>query len=260
MIGAQSSTYWFQFNSLKGEFPFASVPAYVRKINFEYNDITGSNPSSIERLTNLAGFTMQHNQISGSLPTELGIVSTIYRLRLNHNVFTGTLPTELGFLSNVLELTAHDNLFTGTIPSPLLQTRARQIVLDNNLLNRTTPQDLKENTRLQLLSFTGNDLTGTIPSSIEQFKEMEALYFDFNKLSGAIPESIGNLTNLGALFLDGNDFTGRPLADDSWLWNLRDMEFLDLSSNRFSGTSTMPESSIFPTMIFLDRYLPTFDG
>jgi Leucine-rich repeat (LRR) protein len=59
------------------------------------------------------------NQLSGSIPTQLGRLSSMQVLQLERNSLTGSLPTEIGRLTSMLTIFAFKNQLTGQLPTEL---------------------------------------------------------------------------------------------------------------------------------------------
>ena len=153
--------------------------------------------------------TIFSNSLQGEIPPELGNLSALTVLRFRNVSLRGEIPEQLGNLS---ELTTLD--------------------LSNN--------------RNDLLAF-GGGFEGSIPASLGNLQRLEVLGLSHNKLSGEIPLSIRRLTSLRVLDLGGNvdvDVFQRPTLPASGLEGiipaallaeLRNLEELDLSFNRFTG-------------------------
>lgn len=60
-----------------------------------------------------------YNDLTGSLPTEVGQVRDLAILSLHFTALTGTLPTELGLLTNLLEFGHWGTAISGTIPEEI---------------------------------------------------------------------------------------------------------------------------------------------
>ncbi|KDO36417.1 hypothetical protein CISIN_1g038098mg, partial [Citrus sinensis] len=96
-----------------------------------------------------------------------------------------------------------------------------------NNLNGSIPIAVGKLQKLQLLSLEDNQLEGSIPDDLCRLAALFELDSGGNKLDGFVPACFGNLTNLRNLYLGSNKLTSIP----STLWNLKDILYLDLSSN-----------------------------
>ena len=114
----------------------------------------------------------------------------------------------------------------------------------------------KRNGKLNVTDVENNRLDGILPAEMAELSDLTVLALEQNQLRGPIPSSYGNLNKLGVLDLDFNDLTG-PLFDISQMkrlvqldlnsnklsgsieglgWEDTTLKFIDLSSNRFTGT------------------------
>ena len=107
------------------------------------NNLTGSIPAEIGKLSNLDVLLLQRNQLTGSIPAEIGNLSELAWLFLQVNQLSGSIPTEIGNLSNLAHLGLGGNQLTGSIPAEI-----------GNL------------SRLQQLGFEYNELTGSVPAEL----------------------------------------------------------------------------------------------
>ncbi|MYF78482.1 MAG: hypothetical protein F4180_00835, partial [Chloroflexi bacterium] len=64
------------------------------------NQLTGSIPSELGQLHNLAGLYLSGNQLTGSIPPELGQLQNLTGLHLSGNRLTGCIPLELREVPN----------------------------------------------------------------------------------------------------------------------------------------------------------------
>ena len=76
----------------------------VTTLSLSVNQLTGTIPEWLSRLTNLQGLHLQHNQLTGPIPTELGLLSDLEQFSFRGNRLTGPLPTPLNHLPDVYVL------------------------------------------------------------------------------------------------------------------------------------------------------------
>jgi len=107
------------------------------------------------------------------------------------------------------------------------------IVLSDNNLEGTLPENLPNLPYLTQLWLPMNKLTGEIPESIGGLKNLTSLSLAYNQLTGEIPESMGYLTELNyALRINDNMLTGNiPLS----FLNLVKHPIIDVSNNCLDG-------------------------
>ena len=84
---------------------------------------TGSNPITMWEGIVLRGFPrrvtrldLYDNQLTGTLPTELGKLTKLEELYLHNNQLTGTIPTQLGNLANLRDAASQQQPTHGTHP------------------------------------------------------------------------------------------------------------------------------------------------
>ncbi|HEY9623287.1 MAG TPA: DUF4347 domain-containing protein [Crinalium sp.] len=131
------------------------------------------------------------NNLSGTIPTELGNLTNLATLALPTNQLTGTIPTELGNLTNLSLLNLARNQLTGTIPTWVTNLSRLQILnLRQNQLTGAIPSGLGSLTYLFLLALASNQLSGNIPSDLGNSNSLRELYLDTNALGGDVPQSI----------------------------------------------------------------------
>ena len=191
-------------------------PRKITKIDLSGNDLTGSLPGELSRLTELrelridnSGPGVRFRKLTGNLPAVLGQLEHLEILLLGDNDFTGSIPLEYGKLANLRELSLANSRLTGPIPESFGGLR-----------------------NIHLLDLSGNQLAGGIPTVLSTLTSLEALDLSQNLLSGAIPIALGNLTNLRSLNLSGNDLTG-TMPDT--MANLNSLIWLSLADNELTG-------------------------
>lgn len=205
----------------------------VTSIDLENNNLTGSIPSEIGKLTSLERLSMFWNNLSGPIPSELGNLINLEDLSIFHNNLSGSIPPELGNLSSLVDLYLSDNNLTGFIPSELGNLSSLEyLTLQYNNLSGPIPPEISNLSNLVSLDLGDNKLTDPIPPEIGNLSNLEHLIIDYNNLSGLIPPEIGNLTNLRLMHLSNNNLTG---AIPQELGNITTLMDLRLHYNNLSG-------------------------
>ena len=226
--------------SLSGNQLTGSIPSKLEKLTsltqlyLNNNQLTGTIPSELEKLTSLTQLYLNNNQLTGSIPSALGKLTSLDRLWLYVNQLTGPIPSELGNLTNLTNLSLHRNQLTGTIPSALGNlTNLTRLSLYGNQLTGSIPSELEKLTSLTNLWLNGNQLTGSIPSELEKLTSLTQLYLNNNQLTGTIPSALGKLTSLDRLWLYVNQLTGTIPSE---LGDLTNLTNLSLHRNQLTGT------------------------
>ena len=176
-------------------------------LNLNNNNLVGTLPSRIGKLSALQEFVLWGNQLMGELPGELGTMSSLVTLDLGLNQFVGEIPPQLGELSNLEEL------FIGS----------------GSQLSGEIPASLGQLSNLRTLALDANQLTGIIPEELGNLSQLTNLFLQGNQLYGNLPASFGNLQNLGTLFLNNNSLSGPILVE---LCNLP-LQTINLEQNLF---------------------------
>ncbi|PON65350.1 Mitogen-activated protein kinase kinase kinase [Trema orientale] len=128
-------------------------------------------------------------------------------------------------------------------------------------LSGALPRELGEFTMLQSLYLNVNSLKGTIPLELGYSSSLSDIDLGNNLLNGVLAPSIWNLCNkLVSLRLHGNSLSGslpEPALPNS---TCRNLQFLDLGDNKFTGN--FPEFIItqFPALKQLDLGNNLFSG
>ncbi|OIT24179.1 mdis1-interacting receptor like kinase 2 [Nicotiana attenuata] len=247
------------------DFPFSPLP-FLECVDLSMNQLSGTIPPEIGKLTNLVYLDLSINQISGTIPPEIGSLTkldetlsifdnqlngsipeeighlrSLAQLALNNNYLSGSIPALLGNLNNLSSLYLCKNKLSGPIPVEIGKMKSLEsLYFDTNNLSGPIPSELGNLKYLTHLALYNNTLTGLIPTTLGDITELKTLYLYFNQLSGLIPTELGNLKNLADLDLSKNQLTG-PIPNTidgelpSQLASLLDLEKLNLSHNGLSG-------------------------
>lgn len=233
-------------NNLSGSIPLELVRlSELEMLNLEANALNGTIPPELGSLTNLTSLDLGFNDLLGAIPTELGELKNLEDLNLSFNRLTGSIPAEIGNLSNLQTLRLAGNALTGVIPAEIGNlSKLSNLGLSFNQIQGKIPPELGNLRELITLELQVNALSGEIPSVLGNLAKLESLWLYFNDFTGSIPLQIGNLADLRVVNLQFNRLGGEIPQE---LGNLRQLENLYLSYNRFEGS--IPEAISGLTML-----------
>ena len=166
----------------------------VSELYLAYNELSGSIPPGISRLTNLLVLRLNGNSLSGEIPSELGNLSKLEVLNLEGNSLSGEIPSELGNLSKLEVLNFGGNSLSGEIPPEL--------------------GNLSSLTKLVLRS---NELTGSFPSNLGKLLNLTYLDVGKTQINGCLPGNWQGRFHFryyySDLIIDGSDLGGLPFCE-----------------------------------------------
>jgi len=198
-----------------------SVPGHffqldaLEVLDMSLNNLHGELPTesmSNINATKLEFLSLHTNNIAGTIPTSIGKLTRLSTLDLSINKFSGELPAEIGDLAalEILFLGKND-LDAGPVPAWLgNMARLTELSLKSAALNGTIPEWLSDLARLQFLDLGNNHLYGTIPQALAKLSELVVLILNGNRLEGEL--GLGQLEKLETLLIDDNDLTGNTDA------------------------------------------------
>ena len=85
-------------------------------LNLSIQQLTGTIPPDLGKLTNLTFLSLATNQLTGPIPKEIGNLVNMTHLQLWYNQFTGEIPHEIWNLNNLEGLGLASNQLKGEIP------------------------------------------------------------------------------------------------------------------------------------------------
>ncbi|CAN4126319.1 unnamed protein product [Withania somnifera] len=204
----------------------------VIRIQVGRQNIQGTLPQEISKLTKLERLELQGNSISGPLPSLSGL-SSLQVLMLSENQFSSIPADFFTDMSALVSVDVDKNPFLGwEIPESLRNATSLKNFSSNsaNVTGRIpgffSPDVFPGLVNLHLAN---NDLEGELPPSFSGLL-LESLWLNGQKLSGGIGV-LQNMTFLKEVWLHSNGFSG-PLPDFS---GLKDLETLSLRDNAFTG-------------------------
>lgn len=208
----------------------------VIKINYNVNNLEGSIPRELSKLSSLTEIRLSQNKITGTIPSEIGELKQLEVIRLQRNELSGTLPREISNCRGLIELDFSRNNIHGNIPSIWGSMPSLSLLsLEQNELSGTLPSDLGRFRAIATMKIHTNQLTGSIPFEFgDLHRTLNVLELNRNNLVGSIPSSIGKLSNLQALVLHENSFSGA--IPSSIYENLSKIHTFSLYDNRLTGT------------------------
>ena len=211
----------------------SGAPRRVSKLELYENQLTGSLPAELGRLTQLQRLELFHHQLTGAIPPELGQLTQLQYLDLSSNQLTGAIPVELSQLTQLQSLYLSHNQLMGGIPPELGQlTRLGLLWLQDNQLTGAIPVELGQLSQMTWLSLDGNQLTGGIPAELGQLTHLQGLRLQTNQLTGGIPPELGQLTQLWELHLQHNQLTGAIPVE---LGRLIQLQAFSFRGNQLTG-------------------------
>ena len=245
-------------NNLRGTLPpELGRLSRLRKLSLERNHLTGSIPPAFGKLTSLKILHLRGNRLTG-LPPEIGNLSNLRILYLGENQLT-TLPLELGKLSKLRVLRLQGNYLT-VLPSELGNLlNLRDLRLQGNRLTRLPPE-IGKLANLEYLDLSSNQLSGEVPSELCQLSRLEVLYLGENNLTGSLPRCLMDLQNLTTLSF-GISGACAPSDDEFQVW-LRSLSSLEgpACGSGVSFSDSVGDQSYASAHPIVPLILPEVDG
>jgi Leucine-rich repeat (LRR) protein len=181
----------------------------------------------------IVGVSFISNNLKGSIPTEIAKLTSLTYVESIGNSLTGTIPEEMRHFTDLSTLVLAFNVLTGTIPHWIMQWKKMEFLyLSNNLLTGTIPPGLAETTTLSVLALDDNNLRGSV-DLIWRLKNLQYVYLEDNDFTGTMPQLIEpNHPQLINLDVSNNRLKSKLPKD---LFRLSRLEILDLHGNAFTG-------------------------
>ncbi|GJP71416.1 hypothetical protein CLOP_g2246 [Closterium sp. NIES-67] len=220
------------FNNFSESFPDLSTLPSLMGLFIRGNNIKGTFPSVLLKLTNLADLDLGQNGFHGSIPEDISELSSLSMLYLDGNNFDEEIPSALFTLPYISYLDLNNNRLNGRLPSSLSSTSLGGLNLEGNNLSGSLPDFSNWNASLYYLSLRKNQLSGTIPTALVTLNSLAILDLASNSISGPLPSSLGALSNLIGLSVYDNQLTGKL---PSSICDLTQLIIMYIRNNYFYG-------------------------
>lgn len=181
----------------------------LTEFNFARNNLEGTIPSTLAKLTDLMMLDVSHNKITGSIPNELTNLTKLQVLYLQSNNLDGEMPVDIGNLKELRFLNGSTNNISGSIPASIGGLRdLQELNFFENRITGEIPLSLGDLWNLRSLRFHDNEITANISrfTTLGNLGRLVTLDFYNNKMVGDVPASIQNLTSLQYLYLQNEHY------------------------------------------------------
>nr|GLL30752.1 receptor-like protein 12 [Ipomoea trifida] len=211
----------------------------VSQINLPYADLYGTlHHLNFTSFPSLTGFNITGNYFNGSIPPAIADLSNLVFLDLSNNEFDGNIPPQIGSLTKLQHLDLSRNFFIrGVIPHQIGNLRELQYLdLNSNNMSGVIPHQIGNLQKVWFLDFGYNNNllldASDWSSKVKSFPMLRHFSF-FAGTMISFPDFILCSRNLTYLDLRESNLNGS--IPESLFPNLKKLEYLDLSDNKFSG-------------------------
>ncbi|KZV46409.1 hypothetical protein F511_23615 [Dorcoceras hygrometricum] len=185
----------------------------VTRIQIGNQNLEGSLPSNLNKLTSLQVFEVMKNQLTGPLPSFAGL-SSLQTVSLSNNNFS-SIPSDFFDGMNSLQ----------------------DVYLDYNpFASWVVPESIKGASTLRTFSATGTNLVGVFPGFFgpDTFPSLVSLHLALNYLEGPVPPTFSG-SAIQSLWLNGQKSSARLNGSVDFLQNMTQLTQVWLHGNFFSG-------------------------
>ncbi|GKV30358.1 hypothetical protein SLEP1_g39175 [Rubroshorea leprosula] len=244
--------------------PMINTSTFLTFVDLSSNNLSSSTFQWLSKFNkSLVGLGLVDNSLQGLIPEDLSHLNSLEYLVLYDNQLEG-IPKSFGNLCKLRYLMLSSNNLDEMLPqlmgnlSGCLQLSLEGLYLDENKIKGPLPDMIKNFSSLRLLSLENNQLSGTVPKSIGLLSKLEELQISSNSLNGMITEShFSKASRLQTLDMSFNPLSFNFSSDwipplrlgwialascklgpnfPSWLKNMRNFSYLDISGNGISDS------------------------
>ena len=191
-------------NNLHGLFPlelYTTLP-YLRVLDLSDNGFAGTISEQVGHINwkGLESLNFTSNNIAGSIPSSIGKLTSLKDLHLGSNLLEETIPSSIGMLTGLRKLDLSGNSFKGSIPYEMGEMKQlSSLNLSYNLLLGPLPHEFSKLKKLVSLDVSRNNLGGPLITELSDVTYLANLRLNDNHFSGEIPTAIGNLIHMEEL-------------------------------------------------------------
>jgi hypothetical protein len=191
-------------------------------LDLSHNNLTGTIPEWIGRLSNLRFLLLSYNNLEGEIPIQLSKLDQLTLIDLSHNHLSGNIlswmisthPFPRQYYSYDYVSSSRQSLefTTKNVSLYYIGSIIRYFTgIDFSCNNFTgeIPLDIGNLTKIKALNLSHNSLTGPIPPTFSNLKEIESLDLSYNKLDGEIPPRLTELFSLEVFSVAHNNLSGK---------------------------------------------------
>lgn len=238
------------------------------EISLFHNDLSGTIVSELGLLTSLRIIDFKYNNLIGTIPTELCSLTKLSSLFFGYNNMDGTIPECIGTeLTNLLRIFWSNNHFHGSIPSSFQQlTSLERFIVDDNMLTGNPIHIWNSMKQLTMIMIDSNEFHGILDENFLSYQHNNISILDIshnnftssNELIEAIPSHLWNMPNLQVLDVSSNQLTG-ILPESNFVYPNNELRFLSLYRNKISGSIPSMISTL-QSLYHIDMSNNTFTG
>ncbi|KAI8558034.1 hypothetical protein RHMOL_Rhmol04G0056900 [Rhododendron molle] len=188
--------------------PCNDTVCHITRIALKAQDLQGTLPPELVRLTHLEDIDLSRNYLNGTIPPEWGSMKLV-NISLEFNQLSGPIPPELGSLPRLWKLHLTSNYFTGELPKELAKlTTLKDLDIQSSGLDGPIPPGIGLLTKLSDLRIS--DLNGSQASfpPLNNLTSLKNLFLRSCNINGTLPEYLGTMTKLKILDLSFNNLSG----------------------------------------------------
>ncbi|XP_028550366.1 probable leucine-rich repeat receptor-like serine/threonine-protein kinase At3g14840 isoform X4 [Dendrobium catenatum] len=221
---------------------------HVTSIVLKSQNLVGRLPPEMAKLPFLQEIDLTRNYIYGSIPKEWAVLPLV-NFSLLGNRISGQIPSWIGNFTNLRNLVLEENQLMGSLPEQLGHLNSLELFLiRSNNFNGKIPQFIQNWTQLLRLDLQASGLQGPIPSGISRLKKLDDLRISDIVGNSGFPQLQG-IEQLQYLTLRNCGISG---VIPKFMDNFVNLKRLDLSFNKLSGNiSTTFQSLLHTNVMFL---------
>ncbi|KAF4384286.1 hypothetical protein F8388_010497 [Cannabis sativa] len=197
-------------------------------LDLSSNQLEGSLPHNLIKLSSLRELDLSYNKLSGNLPKSVGELSSLEILDISMNSFVGDISNKhLGKLSKLLKIDlSSTSLSLNFSPNWAPSFQLQYINLGSCKLGPQFPSWLQTQMNISFLNLSSSGISNVIPSWFPKISSgLEYLDLSFNLINGTLPNVSLRSKHSSFIDLSSNNIHG------SIPNSLLNAKYLDLSNN-----------------------------